>query len=105
MAIFNDNVRLADGTFRNIKIPGNSDMTLYLDRGSVATNYRLGNDGCFYNRRSGAKVASAMSISQFANLHISWILEELYFNNIVLLYFIFWIIYNFKHNLLNIYIK
>ena len=78
MAVFNDTVTLANGTKMNIKIPGGSDNTIYLNGGSNATNYRLGADGCFYNRRSGAQVASQMSVADFAKLHISWILNLVY---------------------------
>ena len=72
MAIFNDDVVLANGKRKNIKIPGGSDMTIYKDGGSFATKYRLGKDGCYYNRISGSQVASKMSVPEFARLHITW---------------------------------
>lgn len=76
MVLFDDTVELASGRKINLKIPGGNDKVIYENHGRTATNYRLGDDGCYYNLRSGSKVAGKMSVPEFAKLHIHWYIKS-----------------------------
>ena len=79
MAIFDENVKLASGSNKKLRIPGGSDMTLYLN--GTDTGYRLGNDGkSFYKKSSGNLVAKKLSVKDFAKLHLwyLWFFERIF---------------------------